>query len=106
MAANNWDIEIIKDEAQTASHMRRPDQTPQASLFSSPGTCIRLYNTLLSNTPVRNYQNKLMLLSIQMVTCPTKGERTRQSTQQIPSKGNVVLTRLFSRILLLHMNDL
>jgi hypothetical protein len=94
MAANNWDIEIIKEEAQTASHIRGPDQMPQASLFSSPVICIGLYNMLLSNTPVRKYQNKLILV-FRWPLVPPKGNAHNIVKSKYLPKNGIILTHTY-----------
>lgn len=79
MAANNWDIEIIKEETQTALYIRGTHQMALSIVFSFPVTCVGLHNMLFSNTPVRKYQTKLILVSIQTVTFSTKEEWEQQS---------------------------
>lgn len=68
MAANNWDIKIIKVETQTALYIRGHHQIALSIIFSHlPLTGMGLHNTFRSNTTVRKYQTKLLLFSIQVV---------------------------------------
>lgn len=74
MAANNWDIKIIKEETQTTLYFSEYHQIALSIIFFHLLlTCMGLH-MFLSNINVRIHQHKLILFCIQMVTYSAREE--------------------------------